>query len=94
MGSHACGFCAQAVGIGRREADMGRGRLPSGSTNILIPGRAVVYVIPSSIVHYIEEHQYCPPTALSDVEDVCPPMWSRRYFLALMAAGGDMPGLG
>src|SRR5262245_54807649 len=58
MGFHACGFCAQAVGIDSSHADRGRGDLPRGSGNIIIPGRHVAYVAPDLILHYIDEHQY------------------------------------
>jgi len=43
------------------------------------------------ILHYIDEHQYLPPSAFARAVGVCPPMGSRGYFLALMAASGDMP---
>jgi hypothetical protein len=90
MGAHACGFCAQAAGIGPRYADFGRGQVPSGSANILIPGRKVVYVSPWLILHYIDEHQYHPPSAFTDAVGVCPRMGSKAYFLALIEAGVDM----
>ena len=90
MGSHACRFCVQAAGIGPVRADL-REDLPRGSANILIPGRDVVYVSPHLILHYIDEHQYCPPSGFARAVRVCPPIGSRAYFLALMAAGGDMP---
>jgi hypothetical protein len=91
FGLHACGFCAQAAGVDALRADRGQHDLPRGSTNSLIPGRAVVYVVPELILHYIDEHQYRPPPPFADAVAVCPPMGSRGYFLALMAAGGDMP---
>ena len=94
FGSHACRFCVQAAGISSPTlADRGMGDLPRGSTNILIPGRDVAYVVPELIVHYIDEHRYCPPSAFARAVTVCPPAGSRRYFLALMALGGEMPDL-
>ena len=91
FGSHACRFCAEAAGIDGRSADFGLGELPRGSANILIPGRDVVYAAPELILHYIDAHQYCPPAAFARAVRVCPPMQSKRYFLALMTTGGEMP---
>ena len=93
FGSHTCGFCAQAAGIDPAYAARMRNDLPSGFANILVPGRKVVYVVPELILHYIDAHQYRPPSAFTDAVGACPRMGSRGYFLALMATGGDMPGL-
>jgi hypothetical protein len=91
LGSHVCRFCVQALGIDPARADRAPGQLPRGSANILIPDGDVVYVVPELILHYIDEHEYCPPSALADAVAACPPMGSSAYFRALMAAGGDMP---
>lgn len=44
-GFYTCGFCGQAHGIG----------------NFGVPHGDLLFVAPEMVVHYIEEHGYCPP---------------------------------
>lgn len=45
MGFHTCEFCGQAHGVG----------------NFGVLCGDLLYVAPELVVHYVEEHQYCPP---------------------------------
>jgi len=94
MGSHTCGFCERAAhNAPPHHADRRPSDLPSGSANFFIPGGHVVYLVPALILHYIDEHHYCPPPAFADAVAACPPIRSKDYFLALIAVGGHMPAL-
>jgi hypothetical protein len=44
-GYHTCEFCGRAHGIG----------------NFGVPDRDLLFLAPEMVLHYIEEHQYCPP---------------------------------
>jgi hypothetical protein len=58
--------------------------------NIFIPGVGIVYAVPRLILHYIDTHQYQPPTAFCDAVLACPPMRSAQYFAALLRnSSGD-----
>ena len=87
LGVHNCGFCEHPAVSYSEDAD----DQPCGAINVFIPGRQVVFLVPDLILHYIDEHQYCPPPAFTDAVAACPAMESKAYFLALMAAGGTMP---
>jgi hypothetical protein len=80
-GFHTCDFCP---GAGRPSVFV---RYPKviqlGATNVFIPGEGVIYVAPSLILHYIDDHNYAPPAAFCDAVLACPPMGSDDYFNAL-----------
>ena len=50
---------------------------------VIIPDSDVVYASPGGIVHYIEEHNYCPPHAFLEAVKTCPPLESDAYHEAL-----------
>lgn len=58
-----------------------------GSKNLYIPYRAVLYVAPELIVHYINAHRYQPPSVFCDAVLACPPMRSQEYRKELVACG-------
>src|SRR5690242_20464181 len=49
-GVHTCEFCGGAQGAG----------------NFGVPGGELLFVAPEMVVHYIEEHGYCPPAEFCD----------------------------
>ena len=58
LGYHCCSFC-------RLKAEFSRYKdheLPLGARNVYIIGNGQVYIAPSLIEHYIESHEYKPPT--------------------------------
>ena len=61
----------------------------SGATNLYVPHepRAVIFVAPSLIAHYIAEHDYKPPDEFSDAIAACPAMGSNEYIDALVECG-------
>ncbi|MFN3150017.1 hypothetical protein [Bremerella sp.] len=66
-GWHDCEFCDACKGYG----------------NLIVPTSEVVYVAPEMIVHYITEHEYCPPNEFVDAVVDCPVQESPEY-MALM----------
>src|SRR5689334_16694158 len=44
-GYHTCEFCGRAHGI----------------ANFGVPNDGLLFIVPELIVHYIEQHGYCPP---------------------------------
>jgi hypothetical protein len=82
MGFHCCGLCAP--NDSRMQPDA------CGGSNVFIPGAGYVYAAPELIRHYIDAHQYRPPTEFCDAVLACPPMGSSAYFDALLRnASGD-----
>jgi hypothetical protein len=58
-----------------------------GSANLFVPGLAEIFVAPSTIAHYIDAHEYAPPSAFCDAVIACPQMRSMEYLKALRARG-------
>jgi hypothetical protein len=69
FGWHTCELCSFA------DADRG----PRGIRNIFVPGNGFLYVAPEMILHYIERHDYLPPTEFCDAVLACPHPGSASY---------------
>ena len=54
-----------------------------GDTDIYVPGEDVVYVAPSLILHYIQHHQYQPPSCFVEAVLNCPEPLSEEYCAAI-----------
>lgn len=63
-GGHHCGFCE--VFYSHR--------------NLIVPDGSDFFVCPEMILHYIEDHQYRPPTRFQDAVFACPATHSEAYF--------------
>lgn len=58
--------------------------------NIFIPGSSVVYVAPGGIVHYVEMHEYLPPSGFVESVLSCPDPCSKEYYEALRASNAGI----
>jgi len=54
--------------------------------NVFIPGTNAVYVAPGGIIHYIEQHSYCPPSEFLQAVLQCPNLATRMYRDAIRTA--------
>jgi len=92
MGLHRCGICAaKGIYTERSLVVIGK-RLEVGQTNLFVPAKddARVFVAPSLIVHYITEHQYCPPVEFQEAVLACPRMGSWSYYSAMRKRKADI----
>ena len=64
-GIHTCEFCEWA----------------HGGANFGVPDGDILFVAPEMIVHYIVEHDYCPPAAFVEAVMRCPLPESEEYQL-------------
>jgi hypothetical protein len=62
----------------------------SGTANLFIPGKGVLYVCPELIVHSMNAHGYAPPAEFCAAVLACPPMGSMAYRQAILANGGRL----
>ena len=85
LGVHQCEYCRLTGGptIFAR----GHFRIGLGVNNLFVPTSEVVYVAPSTILHYMDAHEYAPPIEFCDAVMACPPMRSMSY-LRLIAQSG------
>ncbi len=84
-GRHRCDLCLFTGGPGvvsTRDRTVQIGQL-----NLFIPGEGVTYVAPSTVVHYMDAHEYLPPDAFQRAVLASPPMRSSAYLRALLANG-------
>lgn len=58
-----------------------------GPSNLFVPADGFIYVAPSMIVHYIDEHRYDPPSAFWEAVLKCPEMHTAAYRKAMIANG-------
>jgi hypothetical protein len=82
MGMHQCSLC-WAAGLPSPE-------LVWSAQNIFIPGSGVVYVAPGGIVHYVEMHEYLPPSEFAKAVLSCPDPHSNEYFEALRVSNAGI----
>ena len=47
----------------------------------MIPAATELFIAPELILHYVEEHRYCPPQSFIDAVRQCPEQGSREYLL-------------
>ncbi len=58
--------------------------------NIFIPGSGVVYIAPAGIVHYVEMHQYLPPSEFVESVLSCPDPSAKEYYEAIRASNAGI----
>jgi len=55
----------------------------SGSSDIVVPDRTVVYMAPELILHYIRAHRYLPPSSFLEAVLNCPEPGTEEYHNAI-----------
>jgi hypothetical protein len=80
-GYHDCSHCRFTGGP--KEIRMQNRSVRIGNANLFVPADDCVFVAPSSVIHYIDAHEYCPPRVFQDAVLSCPEMRSMEYFRAL-----------
>ncbi|MEM1414026.1 MAG: hypothetical protein AAGH15_03960 [Myxococcota bacterium] len=86
FGRHECELCrftSGPAGVSFRSR-----QVQVGVSNLFLPAGELLFVAPSTIVHYIDAHEYRPPDVFWEAVRACPPMRSMAYKRALLAAGG------
>lgn len=53
-----------------------------GIRNLFVPGKGVLYVAPSLMLHYMVDHGYAPPQEFCEALLSCPPIGSEEYYEA------------
>lgn len=84
-GRHECPFCVFTGGP--TELRVGGVRVAVGAANIFVPARDAVYVAPSLVLHYIDAHEYAPPSEFQDAVTTCPAMRSLEYLKSIRQHG-------
>ncbi len=77
MGTHPCGFCR--VSGGPCEFTLDNTTATVGVANLFVPAEGRLFVSPSLILHYIDAHDYWPPSEFCDAVMECPEMRSVEY---------------
>ena len=89
LGVHFCDFCDNAEGANIVADDEDLSGKVAGTIEFFVPGKSVVYVVPSLILHYIEAHDYYPPPEFMKAVWACPPMGTEPYLKAIRDNGGS-----
>jgi hypothetical protein len=85
-GVHSCELCRFTCGRG--ELTFKNYKISGISSRLLfVPSGDCIYVSPSSITHYIDAHEYCPPEEFWNALEECPPMKSPAYLKMLLDGG-------
>lgn len=84
-GRHRCDLCRFSGGP--QSVSVGEVTVFIGSVNLYVPGGGVVYFAPSTLIHYVDSHGYCPPREFQQAVLDCAPMRSISYFKALITNG-------
>lgn len=80
-GFHRCLMCRFTGGPATLQ--YGSRRVQIGANNLFVPDGNRVFVAPSSIVHYIDAHGYCPPLAFQQAVRNSPVMRSMDYLKSI-----------
>jgi len=86
-GYHPCPFCRISRGPSTFATTQGDGYLSLGGNNLFVPGNGCLFVAPSTIIHYIDAHDYAPPLEFQQAVLDCPPMRSLEYFRSILRNG-------
>ncbi|HYX33396.1 MAG TPA: hypothetical protein VE954_09805 [Oligoflexus sp.] len=84
-GLHQCSLCRYTGGptlVQYKQLSVG-----IGCANLYIPTDELVYMAPSTIVHYIDAHGYAPPMEFQSAVLACPPMRSMAYLKLISKHG-------
>ncbi len=82
-GVHQCEFCRFSGGGMFRFRDYSFSGVGDGY--LFVPSNGTLFLSPSSIAHYIDAHEYCPPPEFQKAVIACPEMRSAAYMRALLA---------
>jgi hypothetical protein len=89
-GIHTCSFCRLTNGTHGRYPTSpqihGFVELSLGCNNLFVPSKGFVFVAPSLVIHYIDCHEYAPPSEFVEAVIACPPMRSMEYLRSLARA--------
>ena len=85
MGFHECEFCR--ISRGPRDIRWKGQTVPMGFNNLFVPGKDNAFVAPSLIAHYIDCHNYAPPTDFCAAVLACPQMRSMDYLRNIARLG-------
>ncbi len=88
-GHRSCGFCHFTGGPAVIEFEGHAVRL--GTENLFVPAPNRVYVAPSMIAHYVDAHDYCPPSVFQEAVLKCPRMKSSAYLKQIAARRLALP---
>ncbi len=82
MGAHSCSLCVYTGGP--KHVQYQNLEVEVGINNLYVPTTDdVVYFAPSTIVHYVDSHAYCPPIEFQEAVIACPEMRSMAYLKLL-----------
>jgi hypothetical protein len=85
-GRHRCGFCPNDGMLNYRPYEEAGNRINFGQQSLFVPGlNGLVYIAPTTILHYIREHKYMPPFEFQESVLNCPKMGSRAYYREMKA---------
>ena len=77
-GFHRCQFCRISGGPSTFPGIAGA-EILLGGNNLFVPGDGFLYVAPSTIIHYMDAHEYSPPNHFQDAVLTCPEMRTMQY---------------
>lgn len=89
-GVHLCDLCKFSGGRARFDCHFGETSLRRynfsgvGDGFLFVPHGNDLFVSPSNIAHYIDAHQYCPPSRFQQAVLVCPEMQSSAFSRSLL----------
>ena len=84
-GRHRCPFCRFTGGPAQLSFD--GSVIAVGASILVVPTKEAIFVAPSMIAHYVDAHDYAPPSAFMQAVTQCPEMRSMPYFRLLRAHG-------
>jgi hypothetical protein len=84
-GRAVCGFCRFSGGPS--QLSYAGSMVPLGVANLYVAGDDKVLVAPSLVAHYIDAHEYKPPTVFQEAVLASAPMKSISYLRDMKARG-------
>lgn len=81
---HDPGYWYAVYAMGPHRCDLAGCTGAMGSQHVVIPSATCVYVAPTLVVHYVEEHHYAPPAEFVAAVLACPEQSSAAYVELLM----------
>lgn len=84
-GRHACSLCRFSGGP--TQLTYRNILVTIGTSNVFVPADDVVFVAPTTVVHYVDAHEYLPPDDFQQAFLRCPEMKSRAYLKEIKAHG-------
>jgi hypothetical protein len=91
-GYHSCnlGWCGLRLHPTQTTLEYKGRVIGLGDTDIFVPGDEVVYVASSLILHYIQHHEYMPPSCFMNAVLNCPDPRSQEYCAAIKRIAPEM----